>query len=172
MEVGFVPPELRRLDKLRSEAICIPLCEDERPPRGALGLVDWRLSGAVSRRITEGTITGRRGERVLVPVRPRLPFEKLFLFGLGPASEVDDAAAVEATRVLLRTLSGARVRSATCVLPGRAGERIKPERAMEILLELASAGEQDEIVVVDDAESQKAMAAVVDRVRRRARAGV
>ena len=80
MDVHFVAPELRRLDELKIEALVMPFFSDERPLRGPLGSVDWRLCGRVSRLIERGIVTGKKGETVLVPARPRLPFEKLFLF--------------------------------------------------------------------------------------------
>lgn len=58
MEVSFVVPDLRRLDELKSEAIALAFFEDERPLRGAMGLLDWRLCGALSRLILRGRASG------------------------------------------------------------------------------------------------------------------
>ncbi len=173
MDVRFVPPDLRRLDTLKSEALSLPLFSDERPLRGALGLVDWRLCGQISRLILRGRVTGEAFEKVLVPARPKLPFDKLFLFGLGPREGFDEAVFEEATRRMLDTLSRARVRSSVWALPGRPFGSIAPVPAMERFLRLASAGaerEHDEITLIEDAEAQKEMAPVVARERRRARA--
>ena len=54
MHIHFALPELAQLDELRCEALALPFFSDERPLRGALGLVDWRLCGMVSSLIIEG----------------------------------------------------------------------------------------------------------------------
>ncbi len=172
MEVRFVAPDLRRLDSLRSEALSIPFFEDERPLRGALGLVDWRLSGLVSRLIVDEKIRGARGERLLVPARPKLPFEKLFLFGMGSMRELDEREFERGTALMLDTLTLARVRASVVVLPGRAMQLIAPGPAMELFMRvIATRPEHDEITLVEEADAQRAMAPIVTRERRRARAG-
>lgn len=52
-----------------------------RPPKGAPGLVDWRLGGAVSAMIQNGQVTGMVGEQTLVWSHKRR--SKIYLFGLG-----------------------------------------------------------------------------------------
>ena len=54
MEIAFVAPDLRRLDKLRNEALAAALFEGEWPLRGALRLLDWRVAGRISRVIMAG----------------------------------------------------------------------------------------------------------------------
>ncbi|HEX2678597.1 MAG TPA: M17 family peptidase N-terminal domain-containing protein, partial [Polyangiales bacterium] len=83
MDIRFLAPELRHLDALKCEAIVAPFFSDERPLSGALGLLDWRLCGFLSRAMLRGEIRGEQGETVLVPLRPRFTVDKLFLFGLG-----------------------------------------------------------------------------------------
>jgi len=171
VDVRFVPPDLRRLDSLKTEALCIPFFEDERPLGGALGLVDWRMCGLLSRLIERGRVTGARGETVLVPARPKLTFEKLLLFGLGRKDELDDVRLAEAIERMLGTLVRARVRVSVVVLPGRALGVVAPTRAMEVFLRAAADAEElDAVTLVEDADSQRAMEPVVERERRRARA--
>jgi hypothetical protein len=173
VDVHFVVPELRRLDELKSEAICAGFFSDERPLRGALGLIDWRLLGGVSRRIREGRLGGAWGERALLGVRAKLPFDKLFLFGLGPREAFDEKAFRAACTDMFATLERAKVRASVCVLPGRALGLIAPDRAMEIVLGVVAAHpEQDEVTLVEDAEAQREMTPIVERERRRARAQV
>ena len=167
----FVAPDLRRLDELKSEALALAFFEDERPLRGALGLCDFRLCGQLSRLLVRGRASGALGETVLIPARPRLPFEKLFLFGAGPADELDLGRFDQVVERMLDTLDRASVRASVVGLPGRASERIPPVRAMEIFLARALAHpEQDEVTLIEDAEGQRAMTPVVERERRRVRA--
>lgn len=171
MDFRFVAPDLRRLDALKMEALSVPVFEDERPLRGAPGLVDWRMCGLVSRLILRGRLRGTAGETVLVAARPRLTFEKLFLFGVGKRDAFDESVFRGTVERMLETLTRARVRASVLVLPGRPGDRIPAVRAMEIFLEIAQHhSEHDEVTLVEDAEAQKAMTPVVERARRRARA--
>jgi len=159
------------MDELRCEAIAVPLFEDERPLRGPGGLLDWRLSGMLSQLILRGRVTGAAGETVLIPARPKLPFEKLFLFGLGPSDAFDPALFDATVHRMLATLTAVRVRASALVLPGRSLARIAAVEAMEHFLAVATDHpEHDEITLVEPAEAQKAMGPIVEKARRRARA--
>lgn len=172
MEIRFVAPDLRALDALRCEAIALPIFEDERPLRGAAGLADWRLCGRISRLLVRGHVCGARGERVLVPARPRLAFEKLFLFGLGARAAFDEAAFGAASAEILHTLGEVKARSACVALPGRALERIGAERALELFLAAIDPAmlEQDELWLIESHDAQRAMSTVLEHARRRQRA--
>jgi hypothetical protein len=171
MDVRFVLPDLRRLDKLRSEALAVGVYQDERPVRGAPGLVDWRLCGAISRMLQSGRLQGARRERLLVPPRRRLPFDKIFLFGLGPRDGFDTSVYESVVDDVLETLGRVRVRSPVLALPGRAGDRIAADDAMERFLAIAARHpEHDEVTLIEDAEAQRTMQAFLNRARRRARA--
>ncbi|MBX3270012.1 MAG: hypothetical protein KF729_07105 [Sandaracinaceae bacterium] len=168
MEVRFVAPDLRRLDEVATEALALVLFEDERPLRREAGLVDWRLCGAISRLLLRGRASGRRGETVLLPGWPRLPFEKVFLFGAGSSAEFDDAVADGVVERMLSTLDAALVRGSTVSLPGRATGRIEPDHAMKIFLGRAAMHpEQDHAYVIEPPEAARAMMPVVERERRR-----
>ena len=84
MEVHFALPEMLEIDRLKCDAIGVPFFSDERPPRGVLGLLDWRMCGLVSRMMMRGKIVGAPLETVMVPARQRLSVDKLLLFGAGP----------------------------------------------------------------------------------------
>jgi hypothetical protein len=171
VDVHFVVPELRRLDELKIESLFVPFFSDERPLRGSLGSVDWRLCGRISRMIERGIVTGAKGETVLVPARPRLPFEKIFLYGLGAKEDFDFEGNDAAVDAMLSTLSRARVRASVLVLPGRSVGLVTPTVAMEAFLRIAEKhAELDAVTLVEDAEAQKAMLPIVERERRRARA--
>lgn len=166
-------PDLRRLDELKTEAIALPFFEDERPLRGALGLVDWRLCGQISRLLVRGRARGALAETVLIPTRPRLAFEKLFLFGAGTSTELDERRFLRVVERMLETLDRARVRASVLALPGRALDRIAAQRAMELFLAQAAAHpEQDQVTLIEDHDAQRAMTPVVEREKRRQRADV
>ena len=73
----------RSLDELETDLIVATLFENEQPPLGVTGLIDWRLNGFLSRMILRGALKGRAGESILVPLQRRLPARRLLLLGLG-----------------------------------------------------------------------------------------
>ncbi|MDD9940838.1 MAG: hypothetical protein OXU20_07230 [Myxococcales bacterium] len=171
MHIRFIAPTLAELDRLRCDAIVLTLFSDERPLRGAGGLVDWRLCGAISQRLMDGFITGDRDEQVLVPAQKRLPVEKVFLFGLGPQAALSVDHASERLGHILRTVTQAGGCTSAVVLPGRSTEVVAPVAAMEALVRASQQGPpMDEIVLIERHDSQRQMAPVVDRERRRAQA--
>jgi len=170
MELRFVTPELRRLDDVASEVLACGVFVDERPHRGTAGLVDWRLAGLVSRLMRESFVTGKRGEVVMLPLRPKLPFDKALLFGLGERNAFDDQVFREVTSHMLRAMEGLCARSAVVELPGRHRAAIEAERATDILLELAGGRpEHDLWTLVEPSDDQKRISARMSEQRRRDR---
>jgi hypothetical protein len=171
MHVRFAVPELTQIDALRCEALALAFFSDERPLRGALGLCDWRMCGFVSRMITRAAISGAWRETTLMPARPKLALDKLFLFGLGAQDDFDQERLRELVPHMLDTVSKAGVRTTALVLPGRSTGRVAAGHAMEALL-LCARGrdEHDELILLEPHEAQREMERVLERERRRARA--
>lgn len=171
MDLRFVPPDLRKLDAVRGEALGVGIFSDQRPLRGASGLVDWRLGGFLSRQLQAGRVTGAAHELTLVPTNGRLSLEKVVIVGLGSAERFDGATFEASCRALLDALHGARVRSSFIALPGRSEKKIGAPEAMERFLRALAAGpEPDEITLVEGPEGQREMEPVLAREERRARA--
>jgi hypothetical protein len=170
MELRFVAPTLRALDESPAEVIACSVWQDERPMRGLAGLLDWRLSGRVSRLARAEFLKGDLGEVLCLPGRPRLPFDKVVVIGLGRRDAFDEAAFRAATGALLRTLEGLRVQRAVVELPGRGDDRIAPTLAADIVLEAARDSEaHDAWYLVEGAEAQAKIASRAHEERRRAR---
>jgi hypothetical protein len=171
VDLRFAPPDLRRLDEVRADALCLPFFAGEKPLRGTGGLVDWRLRGQISKLRVRGRVDGHEGERVLVPGRPLTSFDKLFLLGLGKEEGFGAARAEQACRTLFAMLDDCRVRTAAIVLPGRSTGVLDAEPALESFLRASSgAHEQDEVIVVDDADTHRGLQLLLERERRKARA--
>jgi hypothetical protein len=170
MDLRFITRELRRLDLAATEVLVATLSEDERPPHGVAGLVDWRHAGRVSRLIQNGFATGRLGEVLLLTGKPKLPFDKVVLFGSGPRSELDERVFRVVIDKMLDTLEGLRARTAVVELPGRHFDAIPPERAADILLESAAARpEHDVWTLVDTADAHRVITQHMITERRRVR---
>jgi len=78
MFIDVVPAQL---DDFWPGVFVLGIGGNPRPPRGATGLVDWRLGGTISAMIKSGQITGAVGEQALVWSRKRA--SKIYLFGIG-----------------------------------------------------------------------------------------
>jgi hypothetical protein len=133
-------------------------------------LVDWRLSGTVSRLLADGFVTGRLGEVVMLPLRPKLPFDKALLFGLGTRATFTDEVFRDVTAHMLRATEGLCARTAVVELPGRHRAAIDAERATDILLELAGGRpEHDVWTLIEPAADQKRITSRMSEQRRRDR---
>jgi hypothetical protein len=137
MEFRFVLPELRRLDDAHAELVACCIFRDERPLRGLAGLIDWRLAGRLSALARDEFLLGEPGEVLFVPGRPRLPFDKVLVLGMGARTGFGEGTFQLVVTRLLRSLEGLGVRRAVVELPGRAAGAIEASRAAELLLQCA-----------------------------------
>lgn len=170
MDLRFIVPQLRRLDLAGTEVLCTCLATDERPPHGVAGLVDWRLSGRVSRLLERELASGALGEVLLIPGKPKLPFDKVLFFGIGPRSDFNERVYRNVVEKMLATLAGLRARSAVVELPGRHFDAIAPERAADILLECAGGRQEHDVwTLVEPQEAQRTVTQHMIQERRRVR---
>ncbi len=170
MELRFTLPTLRKLDLLGTEVVLAAVATDEQPPHGLAGLLDWRLAGRISALLERGFITGQVGEVVLVPGKPKLPFDKVLLFGVGPRADFSEPVYRVVVEKMLSTLEGLRVRSAVVELPGRHFDAIRPDRAADILLECAGSKMVHDVwTLAETLESQRLVTQHMIQERRRVR---
>jgi hypothetical protein len=170
VDLRFTTPHLRKLDLAGTEVLVASLASDERPPHGVAGLVDWRLAGQVSKLLESGFATGELGEVVLIPGKPKLPFDKVVLFGLGKGPHFNEHVFRAVLDKILRTLEGLRARTAVVELPGRHIGAIKAERAADILLESAGGRQEHDVwTLVESSEAQRAITEHMIQERRRVR---
>jgi hypothetical protein len=166
VELRFVLPDLVAIDRLKTESLAFAFFEDERPLSGTLGLVDWRLAGQISKALASGFLTGRAGERALLATRPRLTFDRLFLFGLGPSEDFTIERYRAAVRDMFDAFERAEQRAVVLGLPGREHGLIDAEGAARALFsEVGLPTPCDDLTLVEPAESHVA----IDRVFRRER---
>jgi cytosol aminopeptidase family protein len=173
MDLHFVLPDLQKLDEpMAAEVVACCIWKDELPMRGLAGLVDWRMSGRLSALERDGFLLGNAGEVLCVPGRPRIPFDKVLVFGLGARSGFDEELFKSAVRHVTKVLEGLKVRRAVVELPGRSDERISAELAAELLFECTSDSvSQDAWWIVERADGEKKMTDRTREAERRARRG-
>lgn len=154
LDLRFVARDLRRLDEVSAEVVCCGMYRDARPMTGLAGLVDWRLCGRLSRLAKQGFLLGEVGEILAVPARPRLPFDKLLVAGLGPRGSFGDATFRKVLDRVITSIAGLHCKKAILELPGRGDEAISAERAADILLDVIGDDERDVLTFVEDGAGQ------------------
>jgi len=165
----FVANSLESIDKLQAQLAVFPFFADERPLRGAAGLADWRLGGALSLRLMAGYLTGRLGEKGMIASPRKLRLEGILLFGLGPRDAFDEGAAAEASASIARTIEEARVSTVALGLPGRSLVKLPALRAMELWLVAERAcSTVEEVTIVEAQQEHRALVSLVDGLRRQA----
>jgi hypothetical protein len=170
VELRFTLPSLRKLDLLGTEVIMCGVASDEQPPHGVAGLLDWRLAGRISALIEKGFVSGKVAEVVLVPGKPKLPFDKVLLFGVGPRADFSEPVFRVVIEKMLGTLEGLRARSAVVELPGRPFDAIRPERAADILLECVGTNPVHDVwTLAEPIEAQRQITQHMIQERRRVR---
>lgn len=171
MDLGFLTPSAQGLDEANVELCACSIWSDQRPIGGLAGLLDWWLGGRLSALLKSGFVKGAKGEALLVPGKPHVPFEKVLVCGLGARANFDDSMFREATSHVARSLELLRVRRCVIELPGRGSDAIDPERAMTLTLEgVGASPEHDAWWVVEPLAAQKRMQTALDEERRRLRA--
>jgi hypothetical protein len=165
----FVPATPNSLDQLQTEVIILPFFADERPLQGASGILDWRLCGALSRRLMAGYLDGHLGEKGLIATPPKLRAQGLLLVGLGYSSAFDTRIAQQACAVIGETLSDAQISTAALALPGRSLELLTPLEAMQLWLATSlRGGPLAEIAIIERVGSRRALESLFEGLRRQA----
>lgn len=117
MKPTRVTASLEALDTLEADTVILFVADDQRPPRGVTGLVDWRLAGALSRLSARGWLIGKEGELCLSPGRARLAGARLLLCGIGTGSKVSELILQRAVKQACEALSELGCKSLACGLP-------------------------------------------------------
>ena len=162
-------PQPPRLDLASAELLACCIWSDVRPVRGTAGLLDFRLAGRLSSLLRESFVSGARGEVLMVPGRPSLPFEKVMVFGLGPRPGFSDLVCTDAVKHMSRALEQLRVVRAVVELPGRADGAVTAERVTDSSCRWSRKAPHDAWWLVEDADAQRRMAKRLQRDRRVAR---
>ncbi len=146
----FIPVRLRDLDEERGELLVVSLFDDDRPPTGLTGLVDWRMDGLLSRirvmtvtpelvnphfqDLAAGPFDAADGEKLLFPAGRHLPFDMILVLGLGPQSKFTSQLYRAAVTTILETAAAMKVKGMALQLPGWAGAGLPARRACDIFV--------------------------------------
>lgn len=165
----FVSSAQQALDELQTEVIVLPFFSDERPLKGAAGLIDWRLCGALSRKLMAGYLDGAFGEKALLTTAGNLRSDALLLFGLGESTAFGREVAGKACVLIAETLREAKVSTAGLALPGRSMALLSALDAMQLwLASRPSESELEELSIIELAAEHRALDSLFDGLRRQA----
>ncbi|MBL9037774.1 MAG: peptidase M17 [Archangium sp.] len=118
MKPTLLDPGLSSLDALTGcESVCALVLEDERPLQGAVGFLDWRLCGALSRALKSGFFSGQPGEKLLLPSEQRISAGRVFAIGVGKRAGVTQLGLEHALSTAATMLTKAGATSAALALP-------------------------------------------------------
>lgn len=166
--IGFVAPELRRLEQCQATVIAAFRFQEQAPLQGVLSLVDWRLHGHLSRLLINGFLSSAEHEVLLVPLSARLPQQHLLLGGLGERRPLSAEAFHAAVSSAFAGALNLRHQELLIVLPGRPEELVETAKAVEWLLEAYEPRKSDlQLTVAEPLATQKAMLPLVERWRLR-----
>ncbi len=146
----FIPVRLRDLDEEKGELLVVSLFDDDCPPTGLTGLVDWRMDGLLSRirvmtvrpeldnphfqGMAVGPFDAADGEKLLFPAGRHLPFDMILVLGLGPQSQFTSQRYRETVTRILETATAMQVKGMALQLPGWAGAGLPARRACDIFV--------------------------------------
>jgi hypothetical protein len=108
---------------------------DERPLKGSIGLVDWRLNGRISRFLKDGKITGNWKETILIPSNGRILPRLILLYGLGSLRQYSYLRIREVTPSLLKTLHQLDASNICFSLPYHEDYNVDCGKLVEVLIE-------------------------------------
>lgn len=143
MKINFIE---KLPEKSDSQLFVATLFEDEKPPRGLSGLLDWHLNGKISRFILEEIFSGRFGEKLLFNVSSRLPWGRYMLVGMGLRNEINLESYREISNVIISSIADMKYDSVCCQVPGFHRLNFEFSKAFELFL---SVFEQRGITIPD-----------------------
>jgi hypothetical protein len=93
------------------QGLAVAFYQNERPPLGLCGLIDWHFQGALSRSIQMGAMRGEVGECIYFPFTRNDSIYHLILLGAGHSSTpgIRKALPTESLRVLHQNLKSLRI---------------------------------------------------------------
>ncbi|MBI3071289.1 MAG: hypothetical protein HYY84_04095 [Deltaproteobacteria bacterium] len=161
VKIHAAPIELRTIDRLPHRVVAAPVFEDERPPRGAAGIYDWRLCGRLSRLLQRPQFTGTAGDRLLfILPRPTGETEALILVGLGTRARLASEGIVRAMRSIAEAIPPLGLRDVGVELPGLRVSTLPPREILNWWLREAHAA-IDDVTLLVPPNDYKAVSAIL-----------
>ncbi len=134
------------IDKIETEAIVLLFFSNERPLKGATGLIDWRMNGSISRLISKGMISGEKGEATLILPNKRIKSKKILMAGLGDSSAFGETSLKDTAIAIIRQLDKISIKNFTIAMPPLGKSHISTKDAATTLVrQLVETIEKDKL---------------------------
>lgn len=146
----FIPVRLKDLDAEEGHLLVLSLFDDDRPPAGLAGLVDWRMDGLLSRirattvypeldnplfqSMATGPFHAAENEKLLFPAGRHLPYEMVLVVGLGNSASYNGQRYRGAVAQVLESAASIRARDISLQLPGWQAAGLPARRACDIFV--------------------------------------
>jgi len=154
MKVDVLPAAFETVDRLEADTLVLFVPEDVRPLTGLGGLVDWRLTGRLSRWLARDWLTGAEGEKVLSPGLEHVEVGRLLSFGVGRREALDARRIREAGRVAGKALEEAKAHTVVTAVPGDPDPTVPlAEAAKALVAGLEDGGFDGQVTLVGDPEA-------------------
>lgn len=105
-------------DRVETGTLVVCQFEGERPLQGAVGEVDWRLHGWLSRLLIEGRLDGEYRSCVLIPAN-RLHAARVIILGVGDPNELGTRRLSELAETVRDKVAGLKEERLAVALPDR-----------------------------------------------------
>jgi len=160
-----------RADKIETEVLALFFFHDERPLKGAAGLVDWKMNGALSNLIINEISSGASGESTLVLPGKRIRCQKILLFGMGNSKDCASDALKETTGKLVEQLIKINCTDFCVAVPPSKFTHIEPEDAAVMLVQgLATKRDEDiDATILAEKEDLEKVRKSVEKIRKEVR---
>jgi hypothetical protein len=123
------------VDLQESDLLITTLFQDERPLRGSVGWVDWRLNGKLSSLLIENKMKGEWKEKILIPSEGRISPRLILLFGLGEVRGYSYLTVREIVPFIMETLRNLKASHLCFSLPFGQEYNVDCGKLTEVLLE-------------------------------------
>lgn len=133
MKINFIE---KLPKKSNSELFVATHFEDEKPPRGISGLLDWHLNGKISIFILRGLFSGKFGEKLLFYLSSRLPWERYMLIGMGRGNEITQENYRKIADIIISSIADMKFESVCCQVPGFHRLNFEFSKAFELFLSI------------------------------------
>ncbi len=151
MKVEVLPAGFETVDRLEADTLVLFVPEDVRPLTGLGGLVDWRLTGRLSRWLSRDWLTGAAGEKVLSPGLEHVAVGRLLAFGVGKLADLDPEGIRAAGRAAGKALTEAHAGSVVTAVPGDPAPPVPVDEAARALVAgLEDGGFEGQVTLVGD----------------------
>jgi len=159
MKIQLLRPDLHLLDHVNVDTVVLGVFQEDRPPRGLAGLLDWRLLGRLGNLVAQQKFAGGYRESLLLPTYGRIPAQRICVFGLGALEEFSPKRYQESCWYIGEILARLRTSSFLLSLPGSPRVAFPLRNRVETFLEemaRAFGGEvEPEVVLVEPPETHR-----------------